>query len=309
MPVTVRTLKSETLVEADEGPRRDTSLEQLAKLKPVFKQGGTVTAGNSSSLNDGAAAVLIVSAPYARAHGLKPMARVRSIGVAGVPPRVMGIGPVLATRKALLRAGVSLADVGLVELNEAFAAQSLAVLHEWGMDPEDERLNPNGGAIAIGHPLGCSGVRILTTLLYEMGRRPDVELGWQRCASASGRASRCLSRSSDHQGLISTLHGAGLLLLWRIGMRRSPAFWRQIWSPIAAYKRRETRTKKKARRSRFLTAFSSTLHFLKAHSSGYTLPYSTCYQDVMAKSETQEDDHGITRAVPNHDGPRCPGGR
>jgi acetyl-CoA acyltransferase len=177
VPVIVRTRKPETIVEADEGPRRDTSLEQLAKLKPVFKPGGTVTAGNSSSLNDGAAAVLVVSAPYARAHGLKPMARIRSIGVAGVPPRVMGIGPVPATRKALARAGVSLADVGLVELNEAFAAQSLAVLHEWGMDPEDERLNPNGGAIAIGHPLGCSGVRILTTLLHEMGRRPDVELG------------------------------------------------------------------------------------------------------------------------------------
>ena len=177
VPVPVRTRKSETLVEADEGPRRDTSLEQLAKLKPVFKQGGTVTAGNSSPLNDGAAALLVVSAPYARAHGLKPMARIRSIGVAGVPPRVMGIGPVPATRKALSRAGVSLGDVGLVELNEAFAAQSLAVLHEWGMDPEDERLNPNGGAIAIGHPLGCSGVRILTTLLHEMGRRPGVELG------------------------------------------------------------------------------------------------------------------------------------
>ena len=177
VPVPVRTRKSETLVEADEGPRRDTSLEQLAKLKPVFKQGGTVTAGNSSPLNDGAAALLVVSAPYARAHGLKPMARIRSIGVAGVPPRVMGIGPVPATRKALSRAGVSLGDVGLVELNEAFAAQSPAVLHEWGMDPEDERLNPNGGAIAIGHPLGCSGVRILTTLLHEMGRRPGVELG------------------------------------------------------------------------------------------------------------------------------------
>ncbi len=177
VPVPVRTRKSETLVEADEGPRRDTSLEQLAKLKPVFKQGGTVTAGNSSPLNDGAAALLVVSAPYAQAHGLKPMARIRSIGVAGVPPRVMGIGPVPATRKALSRAGVSLGDVGLVELNEAFAAQSLAVLHEWGMDPEDERLNPNGGAIAIGHPLGCSGVRILTTLLHEMGRRPGVELG------------------------------------------------------------------------------------------------------------------------------------
>jgi len=177
VPVTVRTRKSETLVEADEGPRRDTSLEQLAKLKPVFKPGGTVTAGNASPLNDGAAALLVVSAPYARAHGLKPMARIRSIGVAGVPPRVMGIGPVPATRKALSRAGISLNDIGLVELNEAYAAQALAVLYEWGMDPEDERLNPNGGAIAIGHPLGGSGARILTTLLHEMGRRPDVELG------------------------------------------------------------------------------------------------------------------------------------
>ena len=121
--------------------------------------------------------MLIVSAAYARAHGLKPMARIRSIGVAGVPPRVMGIGPVPATRKALSRAGVSLSDVGLIELNEAFAVQSLAVLHEWNMNPEDERLNINGGAIAIGHPLGCSGARILTTLLHEMGRHQDVELG------------------------------------------------------------------------------------------------------------------------------------
>jgi acetyl-CoA acetyltransferase family protein len=177
VPVTIQTRKSETLIEADEGPRRDTSLEQLARLKPVFKPGGTVTAGNSSPLNDGAAAVLVVSAPYARTHGLEPLARIRSIGVAGVPPRVMGIGPVPATKKALARAGVSLSDVGLVELNEAFAAQSLAVLYEWGMDPDDERLNPNGGAIALGHPLGCSGARILTTLVHEMGRRPDAELG------------------------------------------------------------------------------------------------------------------------------------
>jgi acetyl-CoA acetyltransferase family protein len=177
VPITVRNRKTETRIEADEGPRHDTSLEQLAKLKPVFKQGGTVTAGNSSPLNDGAAAVLIVSAAYARAHGLKPMARIRSIGVAGVPPCVMGIGPVPATRKALSRVKVSLNDVGLIELNEAFAAQSLAVLHEWSMDPEDERLNSNGGAIALGHPLGCSGARILTTLLHEMGRRQDVELG------------------------------------------------------------------------------------------------------------------------------------
>jgi acetyl-CoA acyltransferase len=177
VPVPVKTRKSETLVEVDEGPRRDTSLEILAKLRPAFRKDGTVTAGNSSSLNDGAAAVMVVSKEYAQAHGLEPLAKVRSMGVAGVPPRVMGIGPVPATQKALERAGVSLDDVGLVELNEAFAAQSLAVLHEWRMDPEDERLNPNGGAIAIGHPLGCSGARILTTLVHEMKRRDDVRYG------------------------------------------------------------------------------------------------------------------------------------
>ena len=177
VPVPVKTRKSEELVEADEGPRRDASLEKMAKLKPAFKEGGSVTAGNSSPLNDGAAAALVVSGEFARVHGLEPLARIRSMAVAGVPPRVMGIGPVPATAKALKRAGLSLDDIGLVELNEAFAAQVLAVLHEWGMDPEDERLNPNGGAIALGHPLGCSGTRILTTLLHEMGRRPEVELG------------------------------------------------------------------------------------------------------------------------------------
>ena len=177
VPVTVKTRKEETVVEADEGPRRSASLEKLAKLPPAFKEGGSVTAGNSSSLNDGAAALLVVSAEYARAHGLEPMARIRSMGVAGVPPRVMGIGPVPATKKALERADVSLDDIDLIELNEAFAAQSLAVLYEWGMDPDDERLNPNGGAISLGHPIGCSGARILTTLLYEMRRREDVELG------------------------------------------------------------------------------------------------------------------------------------
>jgi acetyl-CoA acyltransferase len=177
VPVPVKTRKAETLVEVDEGPRRDTSLEKLARLKPAFVEGGSVTAGNSSSLNDGAAAVLLVSADFARAHDLEPLARNRSTATAGVPPRVMGIGPVPATTKALERAGASLNDVGLVELNEAFAAQVLSVLHEWGMDPDDERLNPNGGAIALGHPLGCSGVRILTTLVHEMKRRPEVELG------------------------------------------------------------------------------------------------------------------------------------
>ncbi|MCA3747603.1 MAG: thiolase family protein, partial [Rubrobacter sp.] len=114
---------------------------------------------------------------YARAHGLEPLARIRSIGVAGVPPRVMGIGPVPATKKALDRAGIGMDEVGLIELNEAFAAQVLAVLYEWGMDPEDERLNPNGGAIALGHPLGCSGARILTTLVHEMRRREEVRFG------------------------------------------------------------------------------------------------------------------------------------
>jgi len=177
VPVTVTSKKGETVVDADEGPRRDTSLEKLGRLKAAFTEDGSVTAGNSSSLNDGAAALLVVSAEYARAHGLEPLAKIRSMATAGVPPRVMGIGPVPATRKALERAGISLDDVGLVELNEAFAAQVLAVLHEWGMDPEDERLNPNGGAIALGHPLGCSGARILTTLLHEMARRPQVELG------------------------------------------------------------------------------------------------------------------------------------
>jgi acetyl-CoA acetyltransferase family protein len=177
VPVTVNTRKAETVLEADEGPRRDTSLEKLAKLGPAFQRDGSVTAGNSSSLNDGSAAVLVVSRDYAEARGLQPMARIRSMGVAGVPPRVMGIGPVPATQKALDRAGITLEDVGLIELNEAFAAQSLAVLHEWGMDPEDERLNPNGGAIALGHPIGCSGARILTTLVHEMQRRDEVRYG------------------------------------------------------------------------------------------------------------------------------------
>ncbi len=177
VPVTVRGRKDDTVVEADEGPRRDTSMERLGKLKPAFEGEGSVTAGNSSSLNDGAAAVLVVSRAYAEAHGLHPLAKVRSIATAGVPPRVMGIGPVPATEKALGRAGVSMGDVGLIELNEAFAAQSLAVIHEWGMDPDDDRLNPNGGAIALGHPLGASGARILTTLVHEMQRRDGAEIG------------------------------------------------------------------------------------------------------------------------------------
>ncbi|MGH7641188.1 MAG: thiolase family protein [Candidatus Dormibacteria bacterium] len=158
-------------VSQDEGPRRDTSLEKLAQLRPAFAKDGTVTAGNSSTLNDGAAAVLLTSAEFAGEHGLRPMAVLRGMAVAAVPPRIMGIGPVDATRKALGRAHLALDQIQLIELNEAFSAQSLAVLQELEVDPEDERLNPNGGAIALGHPLGCSGARILTTLLHEMGRR------------------------------------------------------------------------------------------------------------------------------------------
>jgi len=183
-------------VGADECPRRDTSLEALARLEPVFKKGGTITAGNSSPLNDGAAALLLVSADYARAHGLAPLARIRSMAVAGVPPRVMGIGPVPAARKALERAGVSMGDVDAVELNEAFAAQSLAVLAGWGLDAEDPRVNPWGGAIALGHPLGCSGARLLTTLVH----------GLRRAGGRLGLATMCIGVG---QGIAMVVEGNG----------------------------------------------------------------------------------------------------
>jgi 3-oxoadipyl-CoA thiolase len=157
------------LVDTDEHPRPDLTLEKLAKLPPAFKPGGTVTAGNASGINDGAAALLLMSADQANGLGLRPMARVRSTAVAGVDPGCMGIGPVPATRKALLRAGLTVADLDLVELNEAFAAQSLACIRELGLD--EAKVNVNGGAIALGHPLGCSGARILTTLVHELKRR------------------------------------------------------------------------------------------------------------------------------------------
>jgi acetyl-CoA C-acetyltransferase len=170
VPVMVPARKGESVaVDTDEGPRRDTSLEKMAKLKPVFKSGGTVTAGNSSSRNDGAAAVVVMSEEKAQALGLKPLVRFVAAGIAGVSPRIMGIGPVPATRKALQRSGLTLDDIGLIELNEAFAAQSLAVVKELGFNRDI--LNVNGGAIALGHPLGCSGTRISVTLIHEMLRR------------------------------------------------------------------------------------------------------------------------------------------
>ncbi|HEX2370911.1 MAG TPA: acetyl-CoA C-acyltransferase [Acidimicrobiia bacterium] len=161
--------RATVLLTADEGPRPDTSLEALSSLRPVFRQDGTVTAGNSSPMNDGAAAVLLTTEEGASRHGLEPVARVVASAAAGVHPDVMGIGPVPATRKALERAGLATADLDLVELNEAFAAQALACIGELKLDPDT--VNVNGGAIALGHPLGASGARILTTLVHEMPRR------------------------------------------------------------------------------------------------------------------------------------------
>jgi acetyl-CoA C-acetyltransferase len=172
VPVTIpATRKGEepTVFAVDEHPRPDTTLDALAKLRPAFRSGGTVTAGNSSGVNDGAAALLIATPEGTRRHGLRPLARIVSIGVAGVEPAVMGLGPIPATRMALARAGLSIGDIDLIELNEAFAAQAIPCISELGMDPE--RVNVNGGAIALGHPLGASGARLLTTLVHELRRR------------------------------------------------------------------------------------------------------------------------------------------
>ncbi len=160
---------------ADEHPRTDTTLESLAKLKPVFREGGSVTAGNSSGINDGASALLLCDEDALKRFNLTPIARIVSNAVAGVDPAIMGIGPVPATQKALQRAGLTVKDLGLVELNEAFAAQSIPCIRELGLDPQI--VNVNGGAIALGHPLGCSGARIMTTLVHEMKRRPEVRYG------------------------------------------------------------------------------------------------------------------------------------
>lgn len=177
IPVSIPQKKGDPkIVDTDERPRRDTTMESLIKLKPAFaKEGGTVTAGNSSGLNDGAAALLIMSEEKAKALNLKPLARIVTSASAGVPPRVMGYGPIPATKKALERAGLQIKDIGLMELNEAFAVQALAVIEDLGIDPE--LVNVNGGAIAIGHPLGCSGARLVTTLVHEMKNRGNVKYG------------------------------------------------------------------------------------------------------------------------------------
>jgi acetyl-CoA acyltransferase len=169
IPVEIQQKKETVTVARDEGPRADTTLEKLGRLRPVFREGGTVTAGNSSSINDGACALLVASAGKAEQLGLEPLARVVGSASAGVEPRLMGLGPVSATRKLLAKTGVGMNDVDLVELNEAFAVQSLAVLKD--LELTTERVNVNGGAIALGHPLGCSGARIITTLVHEMRRR------------------------------------------------------------------------------------------------------------------------------------------
>jgi acetyl-CoA C-acetyltransferase len=156
-------------VTRDEHPRPDTTAEKLSALKPAFREGGTVTAGNASGINDGAAALVIASEEKARELGVEPLGTFVGSAVAGVDPRVMGIGPIPAVRKLLERSGVSLEDVDLVELNEAFASQSLAVIRELGLDPE--KVNVNGGAIALGHPLGMSGARLVVSLLHELRRR------------------------------------------------------------------------------------------------------------------------------------------
>jgi acetyl-CoA acyltransferase len=157
------------VVSQDEGPRADTTIEALAKLKPVFAQGGSVTAGNSSQTSDGAAFVMVVSEDFLKRHQLKPMARLVSFATAGVPPRIMGVGPIEAVPKVLKRAGMHLNDINLIELNEAFASQSCAVIRELGMDPDI--VNVNGGAIALGHPLGCTGAKLTVQMMHELNLR------------------------------------------------------------------------------------------------------------------------------------------
>ena len=191
-PVTIKTRKGEDVMEADEYPKHGTTAEALAKLRPAFAKDGTVTAGNASGINDGAAAVVAMSAAEAAKRGVEPLARIVSWATAGVDPAVMGTGPIPASRAALEKAGWRVDDVDLIEANEAFAAQSLAVGRDLDFDPA--RLNVNGGAIALGHPVGASGTRILVTLLYEMRRR-DAKKGLATLCIGGGMGiAMCLAR-------------------------------------------------------------------------------------------------------------------
>jgi 3-oxoadipyl-CoA thiolase len=196
VPISVPQRKGEpVVVDADEQPRSDTTPEALARLRPAFREGGSVTAGNSSGINDGASAVLVVEATRARALGLAPMARVVATAVAGVDPAVMGLGPIPATRKALTRAGLTVADLDLVELNEAFASQSVACIRELGLDPA--RVNVDGGAIALGHPLGASGGRLTTTLVHAL----------RRTGGRYGLASMCIGVGQGIATIVERIDG------------------------------------------------------------------------------------------------------
>ncbi len=178
VPVVIPQRKGDPKVfDTDEHPRLGTTIETVSKLRPAFRKDGTVTAGNASGINDGAAAILVMSAEKAKELGLKPMVKVVSYASAGVDPKIMGIGPVPATRKALQKAGLTLKDIDLIEANEAFAAQTLAVAADLGFDSENVNVNVNGGAVALGHPIGASGARIFTTLIHEMKKREDVKRG------------------------------------------------------------------------------------------------------------------------------------
>ena len=196
VPISIRQRNGDPIVvDADEHPRPDTTPEALARLKPAFRDGGTVTAGNSSGINDGAAAALVVEAERARALGLRPMARIVATAVAGVDPAVMGLGPIPAARKALERAGLSVADLDLIELNEAFASQSIACVRELGLDPE--RVNVDGGAIALGHPLGASGGRLIATLVH----------GLRRTGGRYGLASMCIGVGQGIATIVERIDG------------------------------------------------------------------------------------------------------
>ncbi|MGA3305413.1 MAG: acetyl-CoA C-acetyltransferase [Stellaceae bacterium] len=193
VPVKISTRKGDVLVDSDEYPRAGTTAEILAKLKPAFAKDGTVTAGNASGINDGAAAVVVMSADEAAKRGLAPLARVASWATCGVDPAIMGVGPIPATKLALERAGWKVGDLDLIEANEAFAAQACAVAKELGFDPE--KVNVNGGAIALGHPIGASGTRILVTLLHEMGKRNAKKGLATLCIGGGMGIAMCVERS------------------------------------------------------------------------------------------------------------------